>query len=154
MTLPSRSVGSVADGASTRRRAIIAGIVGNVMEWYDFGTYGFFAPCSLLAITAWLSGGNAGTTHYILNALAGYQPLSEDNTVTDHSAGLNFSRSWGDIAAYNLTSSSKWLTHFGYLFGYEMGLSDIWDGSYPDYAHWVAQFGVFGIWLKSLRLPE
>ena len=118
------------------------------------GTYGFFAPCSLLAITAWLSGGNAGTTHYILNALAGYQPLSEDNTVTDHSAGLNFSRSWGDIAAYNLTSSSKWLTHFGYLFGYEMGLSDIWDGSYPDYAHWVAQFGVFGIWLKSLRLPE
>ena len=43
MTLPSRSVGSVAHGASTRRRAIIAGIVGNVMEWYDFAVYGYFA---------------------------------------------------------------------------------------------------------------
>jgi hypothetical protein len=25
------------------RRAIIAGIAGNVMEWYDFGVYGYFA---------------------------------------------------------------------------------------------------------------
>ncbi len=27
----------------SRRRTIIAGIVGNVLEWYDFGVYGFFA---------------------------------------------------------------------------------------------------------------
>ena len=26
------------------RRAIIAGIAGNVMEWYDFSVYGYFAP--------------------------------------------------------------------------------------------------------------
>ncbi len=26
-----------------RRRVVIAGLVGNVMEWYDFGIYGFFA---------------------------------------------------------------------------------------------------------------
>ena len=25
------------------RRAIIAGIAGNVMEWYDFAVYGYFA---------------------------------------------------------------------------------------------------------------
>jgi MHS family proline/betaine transporter-like MFS transporter len=25
------------------RRAIIAGIAGNVMEWYDFSVYGYFA---------------------------------------------------------------------------------------------------------------
>jgi MHS family proline/betaine transporter-like MFS transporter len=43
MTLPSPSVESVADAASTRRRAIIAGIAGNVMEWYDFAVYGYFA---------------------------------------------------------------------------------------------------------------
>jgi MHS family proline/betaine transporter-like MFS transporter len=28
---------------STLRRAIIAGIGGNVMEWYDFAVYGYFA---------------------------------------------------------------------------------------------------------------
>ena len=29
--------------ATLRRRAIIAGIAGNVMEWYDFAVYGYFA---------------------------------------------------------------------------------------------------------------
>jgi MFS transporter, MHS family, proline/betaine transporter len=43
MTLPELSVGVVDTGASTRRRAIIAGIAGNVMEWYDFAVYGYFA---------------------------------------------------------------------------------------------------------------
>jgi MFS transporter, MHS family, proline/betaine transporter len=43
MTLPELSVGIVATAASTRRRAIIAGIAGNVMEWYDFAVYGYFA---------------------------------------------------------------------------------------------------------------
>ena len=27
----------------TRRRTLVAGIVGNVMEWYDFSVYGYFA---------------------------------------------------------------------------------------------------------------
>ena len=27
-----------------RRRLIVAGVVGNVLEWYDFSVYGFFAP--------------------------------------------------------------------------------------------------------------
>ena len=43
MTLPELSVGIVDTAASTRRRAIIAGIAGNVMEWYDFAAYGYFA---------------------------------------------------------------------------------------------------------------
>jgi MHS family proline/betaine transporter-like MFS transporter len=43
MTLPELSVGVVDTAASTRRRAIIAGIAGNVMEWYDFAVYGYFA---------------------------------------------------------------------------------------------------------------
>ena len=34
---------SVEIGTSSVRRAIIAGIVGNVMEWYDFAIYGYFA---------------------------------------------------------------------------------------------------------------
>ena len=28
----------------TRRKVIAAGVSGNVLEWYDFGVYGFFAP--------------------------------------------------------------------------------------------------------------
>lgn len=31
------------DGADRRRRAIAAGVVGNALEWYDFGVYGFLA---------------------------------------------------------------------------------------------------------------
>jgi MFS family permease len=42
-TLPELSVGIVDTAASTRRRAIIAGNAGNVMEWYDFAAYGYFA---------------------------------------------------------------------------------------------------------------
>lgn len=28
----------------TVRKAVVAGTVGNIMEWYDFGVYGYFAP--------------------------------------------------------------------------------------------------------------
>ena len=31
------------EGHRTRRRVVAAGIAGNVMEWYDFSVYGFFA---------------------------------------------------------------------------------------------------------------
>src|SRR3954454_24670193 len=34
---------SSTEGHFTRRRVIAAGIAGNVMEWYDFSVYGFFA---------------------------------------------------------------------------------------------------------------
>jgi MHS family proline/betaine transporter-like MFS transporter len=30
--------------APSRRKTIIAGVAGNVLEWYDFAVYGFFAP--------------------------------------------------------------------------------------------------------------
>src|SRR5215510_2817618 len=31
------------DGRRTRRKVVAAGIIGNVMEWYDFAVYGYFA---------------------------------------------------------------------------------------------------------------
>jgi MHS family proline/betaine transporter-like MFS transporter len=31
------------DGERTERRLIVAGVAGNVMEWYDFAVYGYFA---------------------------------------------------------------------------------------------------------------
>lgn len=30
--------------ARQRRKVIAAGVTGNVLEWYDFAVYGFFAP--------------------------------------------------------------------------------------------------------------
>lgn len=30
--------------AWTRKRVVTAGVIGNVLEWYDFAVYGFFAP--------------------------------------------------------------------------------------------------------------
>jgi MHS family proline/betaine transporter-like MFS transporter len=40
--MPARS-GAEPFGPSSQQRAIIAGIAGNVMEWYDFAVYGYFA---------------------------------------------------------------------------------------------------------------
>ena len=37
-------VAALPDPRATRRRVIIAGIVGNVLEWYDFALYGVMAP--------------------------------------------------------------------------------------------------------------
>ena len=32
-----------AESPAAQRRLIAAGVIGNVMEWYDFGVYGYFA---------------------------------------------------------------------------------------------------------------
>ena len=29
---------------AVHRRTVLAGIAGNVLEWYDFAVYGYFAP--------------------------------------------------------------------------------------------------------------
>src|SRR5882724_10218165 len=34
---------SIEEANRTRRRVVAAGIAGNVMEWYDFSVYGYFA---------------------------------------------------------------------------------------------------------------
>jgi MHS family proline/betaine transporter-like MFS transporter len=41
---PAESSAPPAATAASRRRTIVAGIAGNVMEWYDFAVYGYFAP--------------------------------------------------------------------------------------------------------------
>jgi MHS family proline/betaine transporter-like MFS transporter len=37
-------VGGVSATPWTLRRVVTAGVIGNVLEWYDFAVYGFFAP--------------------------------------------------------------------------------------------------------------
>ena len=49
-TLPAMSIAVEAGGREgnvrpwTLRRVVTAGVIGNVLEWYDFAVYGFFAP--------------------------------------------------------------------------------------------------------------
>lgn len=87
--------------------------------------------------------------------MAEYRALPEVSPWTAHSAGVGFSRSWGDIAAYELTGLPLWSQRFQRLFDYEMTLNNIWAGNYYLYAHWVAQFGVFAVWLEGVaRLLE
>ncbi len=38
------SAGESVAPAWTLRRVVTAGVIGNVLEWYDFAVYGFFAP--------------------------------------------------------------------------------------------------------------
>lgn len=38
------SANAATSASVSHRRSIAAGLVGNVMEWYDFGVYGYYAP--------------------------------------------------------------------------------------------------------------
>jgi len=42
--VPAPSAFAIGQSASQRRTAILAGVVGNVLEWYDFAVYGYFVP--------------------------------------------------------------------------------------------------------------
>lgn len=42
MTAVSLGADSAVQSESQRRRAIVAGVVGNILEWFDFGVYGYF----------------------------------------------------------------------------------------------------------------
>jgi len=33
-----------AEAGTQYRKAITAGVIGNVLEWYDFGVYGYLVP--------------------------------------------------------------------------------------------------------------
>lgn len=41
---PATNVTAMSTSHSVERRTVLAGIAGNVMEWYDFAVYGYFAP--------------------------------------------------------------------------------------------------------------
>jgi len=38
------AVAPITHSANQRRTAILAGVIGNVLEWYDFAVYGYFVP--------------------------------------------------------------------------------------------------------------
>src|SRR5690554_6645930 len=44
MSVAVQSEASSGVGRWTLKRVVTAGVIGNVLEWYDFAVYGFFAP--------------------------------------------------------------------------------------------------------------
>jgi hypothetical protein len=106
----------------------------------------FFPPClhRLLALVRVLPADEAAAW------LAGFVP---DEVVlapltmptTAHSAGLDFSRAWGLHALWRETGDPAHL-HL-YLDHVEtwMARPAYWAMDYDNYAHWVAQFGVYAI---------
>jgi hypothetical protein len=73
-------------------------------------------------------------------------PLVEPTTT--HSAGLNFSRSWGLYALYEATGDARYRTLYVRHIETHMAMPQYWADSYWSYSHWVAQFGVYGIALS------
>lgn len=55
-------------GEPTRQRALVAGSIGNIVEWYDFGIYGFVAP--ILAVQFFPSGDPAAALLGVLAIFA------------------------------------------------------------------------------------
>jgi hypothetical protein len=71
------------------------------------------------------------------------EPLSEPATV--HSAGLTFSRTWGLWALWRGTGDREIRRMYVEHVEDWMGKPEYWAEDYDRYAHWVAQFGVYGI---------
>ena len=62
-----------------------------------------------------------------------------------HSAGLNFSRSWGLWSIFEATGQTVYRDLYIAHVDKHMSQPQYWDARYRNYAHWVAQFGVYAI---------
>ncbi len=66
-----------------------------------------------------------------------------------HSAGLNFSRSWGLWDLYRHTGETSYRDQYVNHIVTHMESPQYWRDDYKKYSHWVAQFGVYAIALSD-----
>lgn len=62
-----------------------------------------------------------------------------------HLAGQNFSRTWGLWALWELTGDARYRDSYVEHLTAHMATPEYWADDYDSYAHWVAQFGVYGL---------
>lgn len=62
-----------------------------------------------------------------------------------HLGGLNFSRCWGLWSIYQHTGNLAYRDRFLAHFDTHLNHPQYWADDYNNYAHWVAQFGVYAI---------
>ncbi len=75
--------------------------------------------------------------------------LSPLGTVlTPHSAGLNFSRSWGFWSLFTMTGDEAYRNMYVNHIVTHMELPQYWRDDYKKYSHWVPQFGIYAIALS------
>jgi hypothetical protein len=134
-------------GSLAARQVLVQSNVARVCGSEAGGTSGFFAPCSLLALDALYSGDYASLS-VIERGVKSFAPLQAKG-IGIHPAGLNFSRCWGLIAVFEMTKDTEYLALCKTIFMSEIDQPQTWARNYPEYSHWVAQFGVFGLWLLS-----
>lgn len=65
-----------------------------------------------------------------------------------HSAGLNFSRSWGFWDLYIQTDDATYRDQYINHIVTHMESPQYWRDDYKKYGHWVAQFGIYAIALS------
>lgn len=67
---------------------------------------------------------------------------------TTHSAGLNFSRSWGLWTLYRHTKDSAFRDLYVNHIMTHMDMPEYWRDDYRKHGHWVPQFGIYAIALS------
>lgn len=67
---------------------------------------------------------------------------------TTHSAGLNFSRSWGLWALYQHTQDPVFRGLYANHIVTQMEMPQYWQSDYRKHGHWVPQFGIYAIALS------
>ena len=65
-----------------------------------------------------------------------------------HTAGLNFSRSWGFWDLFQWTGNTKFRDLYVEHIVTQMERPQYWRDDYKKYSHWVAQFGIYAIALS------
>lgn len=74
------------------------------------------------------------------------QPV--EHVSSPHSAGLNFSRSWGFWDLFEHTGKTEFRDQYVRHIVTHMELPQYWRDDYKQYRHWVAQFGIYAIALS------
>lgn len=114
---------------------------------------GFLDPCAslLLALSQMAADGGVGDAAIAEMArVVAARPIVRAATLSAiFEAGLNFTRAWALYAAADVTGDATLVARADRLFGAQLAQPEIWREGYADYSHWVAQFGVYALDLRS-----
>lgn len=107
---------------------------------------GFMPPC-LLRLAAVIEVQGAKAAHdWVLARLPHnftIDPIANPNGI--HAHALNFSRAFALWDIFQSTQDPRYQQTYANLLNYQIAHPDLWRVDYPDYSHWVAQFGVLAI---------
>lgn len=111
---------------------------------------GFLPPCLLQvmaaarATTRGPQAARARLRSALRNRYRDWRPL-DPGEIYGHSAGLNFSRSWGLWAAFASTGDLRYRAAFQAHMTALLSQPRYWNENYSLYSHWVAQFGIYAL---------